>query len=196
MRRQLLPALRMVARAAPSSSASSTRWSSPGSRRSRSSDKADGSLVERDGKVVGSSLLGQTFTGDRVLPRPALAAGAGPGRGTDGGDPVATTRDRPVAALGRLEPRPDEPRAARRRSSERVAAYREANGLGRRRAGAGRRRHRVGSGLDPHISVANARLQAPRVADGTRASPVDEVLDARRRAHRAAASLGSSASRA
>ena len=40
-----------------------------------------------------------------------------------------------------------------------------------------------GSGLDPHISVANARLQAPRVAEpaGCR---VDAVLDADRRPHR------------
>jgi K+-transporting ATPase ATPase C chain len=32
-----------------------------------------------------------------------------------------------------------------------------------------------GSGLDPHISVANARLQAPRVA-AARGIPLDEVL--------------------
>jgi K+-transporting ATPase ATPase C chain len=33
-----------------------------------------------------------------------------------------------------------------------------------------------GSGLDPHISSANARLQAPRVAE-SRGLPLEEVLD-------------------
>ncbi len=45
-----------------------------------------------------------------------------------------------------------------------------------------------GSGLDPHISPANARLQAPRVARA-RGLSLDEVLDARRE-HTDGRSLG------
>ena len=59
------------------------------------SDRADGSLVRRDGTVVGSSLLGQPFEGRGVVP-PAPVRGRG--------------RLRRSGKLG-LEPRADEPRA-------------------------------------------------------------------------------------
>ena len=35
-------------------------------------DKANGSVVERDGKVVGSSLIGQNFASDQLFPWPPL----------------------------------------------------------------------------------------------------------------------------
>ena len=34
--------------------------------------QAQGSLIEKDGKVVGSALIGQEFRDDKIFPRPAL----------------------------------------------------------------------------------------------------------------------------
>jgi K+-transporting ATPase ATPase C chain len=109
--------------------------------------RADGSLIERGGRVVGSRLIGQAFTEPRYFhPRPSAA-----GEGYDG---IASS----ASNLGPTNPELiDEVRA-------RSAAYRRENDL--------RPGQRVpidavttsGSGLDPDISVANARLQAARVA--------------------------------
>ena len=60
---------------------------------------------------------------------------------------------------------------------ERVAAYRAENGLGADALVPVDAVTGSGSGLDPQISVRNARLQAPRVADA-RGLDVATVLDA------------------
>jgi K+-transporting ATPase ATPase C chain len=58
---------------------------------------------------------------------------------------------------------------------ERADAYRQANGLAPDEPVPVDAVTSSASGLDPHISVANARLQAPRVA-AARGLPVDTVL--------------------
>lgn len=120
--------------------------------------RADGSLVVRDGVVVGSSLIGQSFAGPAYFhPRPSAAG--------DGYDAMASS----ASNLG-----PSNPRlliAVARRAAE----YRRANGLP---AGAQAPVDAVtgsGSGLDPFISPANARLQARRVAE-VRGVPLGHVL--------------------
>lgn len=131
------------------------------------SDRADGSLVEDgNGAIVGSSLLAQGFVDadgapvERYFqPRPS-AAGSG--------------YDAMASSASNLGPsNPDLHDAV----AERAAEYRELNGLPDGAAVPVDAVTSSASGLDPHISVANARLQAPRVAQA-RNLPVDVVLAA------------------
>ena len=119
------------------------------------SHKASGSLVHRNGHVVGSSLLGQNFTDPKYFwPRPSAA-------GTDGYDGLASG----ATNLG-----PSNPKLLDA-VKERVAAYREANHLAADAAVPVDAVTASASGLDPAISVANARLQAPRVAEARHLDP-------------------------
>jgi|SRR5581483_2272320 len=121
--------------------------------------QASGSLVKAGGKVVGSSLLGQSFTDPTYFwPRPSAA-------GSDGYDGLASGGSN----LGPSNPKLlDE-------VEQRVAAYRTANHLPADQPVPVDAVTASGSGLDPDISVANARLQAPRVA-AARGLAVDDVL--------------------
>lgn len=125
-------------------------------------DAADGSLVtgDVDGErvVVGSALQGQAFTGDAyVEPRPS-AAGDGYAGDATGGTNLGPGNPELLALVG-----------------ERVTAYRARNGLPADAAVPVDAVTASGSGLDPHVSPANARLQAPRVA-AARGVPVERVL--------------------
>jgi K+-transporting ATPase ATPase C chain len=122
-------------------------------------DKADGSLVSVGGKVVGSSLLGQNFTEARYFwPRPSAAGDDGYDGLASGGSNLGPSNPKLVAAV-----------------EQRVAAYREANGLSDDQGVPVDAVTASASGLDPDISVANARIQARRVA-AARGLPVNEVL--------------------
>jgi K+-transporting ATPase ATPase C chain len=120
-------------------------------------DSADGQLVRVDGEVVGSSLIGQEFTEPQYFhSRPSAAAY----------DAAASTGSN----LGPTNPELLDTVA------ERVVAYREVNGLPDAVAVPVDAVTSSGSGLDPHISPANARLQAPRVAE-ERGLGLDAVTD-------------------
>ena len=147
-------------------------------------DRANGSLVERDGEVIGSSLLGQGFTRPEYFQtRPSAAGAAASGSMADvvddAGEPTGETEpadpdDLSLVASGasNLGPTNEEFLAT---VAERVEQYRQANGLAVTAAVPVDAVTASGSGLDPHISVANARLQAPRVATA-RTMSIDEVL--------------------
>jgi potassium-transporting ATPase KdpC subunit len=128
-------------------------------------DRADGSLVRVDGDVVGSRLLGQGFAGPRWFhSRPSQSewsasatffSNAGP----NGADTRAT-----------------------------IAAAAHAYLRRERRFTPGLTRGSIppdavqtsGSGVDPHISLANAHLQAHRVAAvrGLSRADVEQLIDA------------------
>jgi potassium-transporting ATPase KdpC subunit len=124
-------------------------------------NKAEGSQVERDGKVVGSRLIGQQFRGpDYFHSRPS-----------------ATDYSANVTFFNNLGPNSRELSDMFR---ENLAAYLERE----RRFNPGLQASDVppdavqttASGVDPHISEANARIQARRVAD-ERGIPLERVLE-------------------
>lgn len=111
-------------------------------------DEAEGSLIKVDGVVVGSELIGQQFVSPQYFhPRPS-AAGAGYDSGASSGSNLGPRNPALLDAV-----------------AERVVAYRAENGLSVDVLVPVDAVTASASGLDPHISVANARLQAPRVAE-------------------------------
>jgi K+-transporting ATPase ATPase C chain len=151
-------------------------------------DKANGSLVERDGEKVGSSLIGQAFVDDdgEALPdyfqsRPSAATGAA-GTTEAGYDPTLSQGSNLGPTNPCFVPVEDDDCIDENGDDvppivvERVRAYRALNDLDDDTPVPVDAVTASGSGLDPHISVANAKLQAPRVARA-RGLDLDEVMD-------------------
>jgi K+-transporting ATPase ATPase C chain len=139
-------------------------------------DKADGSHVENgDSEVVGSSLIGQSFSEPQYFhPRPS-AAGEGYGASASSGSNLGPTN--PKLLVGEEDdPATPDVDETFNGVEQRADAYREENGLDADAEVPVDAVTASGSGLDPHISVANARLQAPRVAD-ERGLDLDAVME-------------------
>jgi potassium-transporting ATPase KdpC subunit len=127
-------------------------------------DQANGSLIYSEGKLVGSALLGQSFTDAKgnPLPRYFQPRPSNAGAGYDGSSSGASN-------LGPSNP------VLINSVAERVRAYRQFNHLAPDAAVPVDAVTASGSGLDPDISIENALDQAPRVAQA-RHLPLARVL--------------------
>jgi K+-transporting ATPase ATPase C chain len=113
-------------------------------------DQANGSLVERDGKIIGSALMAQQFQGSNYFwPRPsACTYGTGPtGISASSGSNLGPTSG-----------------ALQTNVMNNASAFISGNNLPTNTQVPVDMVFASASGLDPHISPESARLQAARVA--------------------------------
>ena len=121
--------------------------------------QANGSLIERNGQTVGSALIGQQFDGARYFHgRPSATTAPDPAK--EGASMAAPYNAGLSGASNQGATHKDLADAV----AQRVAQYRADNGLAPDVAVPVDAVTASASGLDPHISVANAALQLPRVA--------------------------------
>jgi len=116
--------------------------------------QANGSLItDASGTVIGSRIIGQNFTGPQYFePRPSYA-GAGYDPTASGGSNLGPTSQKLADAI-----------------SQRITDYRTENGLASGTDVPADAVTASASGLDPDISLANADIQASRVAKARNAS--------------------------
>lgn len=128
-------------------------------------EQANGSLIYRNGKLAGSSLLAQQFTGTNYFwPRPsACSYGTGPSRiAASSGSNLGPTSG-----------------ALQTNVMNNIAAFISGNNLPTNTVVPADMVYASASGLDPHISPQSARLQIARVAAarGIKAEQVKELVE-------------------
>ena len=125
--------------------------------------QANGSMIEQNGKVIGSALIGQQFTSPEYFhPRPS-AAGNGYDATASGGSNLGPTNKQLISRIRRdvkIAVNENPSLAGGKAPADMVTTS--------------------GSGLDPDISIANAYAQAPRVAKARELSldELKQIIDA------------------
>lgn len=127
--------------------------------------QATGSLVYRDTKLIGSELLGQGFSGPQYFHSRPSAAGAGYAGEASGGTNLGPTSKKLIQGDG----------SSFLGVADLVKQYKSENGIADSEPVPVDAVSRSASGLDPHVSPANAMLQAQRVAT-SRNIPLDRVI--------------------
>jgi K+-transporting ATPase ATPase C chain len=125
-------------------------------------DKADGSLLSKDGRVIGSSLIGQNFTRPEYF-QPRLSAA-----GNDGYDGTASQGSNLGPTSQKLADRVKASVETFRKQNPDFQGAIPADLL-----------TASGSGLDPHLTPEAAEAQASRVAKarGVAAGQVQQLID-------------------
>ena len=131
--------------------------------------QANGSLIEENGKVVGSALIGQPFTKPEYFhPRPS-AAGSGYDAGASSGTNLGPTSDKLINGIHKKTADGKDDPGNYDGIKDLAVAYRKENNLPDNAPVPADAVTRSASGLDPHISPENAALQIKRVAQARKA---------------------------
>jgi K+-transporting ATPase ATPase C chain len=126
--------------------------------------QANGSLIEQGGKVVGSELIGQSFSAPGYFhPRPS-AAGSGYDASASSGTNLGPTSDKLINGIHKKLPNGKDDPGNFDGIKDLAAAYRKENGMPDNAPVPADAVTRSSSGLDPELRPANADLQVARVA--------------------------------
>jgi K+-transporting ATPase ATPase C chain len=123
-------------------------------------DKANGQLIERNGKIIGSHIIGQAFSSPGYFRGRPSAAGTGYDAANSGGTNLGPTNKKLIEAVKTSVD------AARKENASVAVPIDLVTSSA--------------SGLDPHLSPASAAFQVPRVAGerGVGAADVQRLVDA------------------